>query len=256
MTEDGNRSQRSSSRRGGKDKLLRFRDLNYVRRELEKALRQVKQEMTEQVGLDSVDKGDNTVRSTAYTDCTFTTFSDPPSRSFLRPASAMSAKATQRHRQHTPPEWAAPDANSKFHSLVPRPRMPRQGIETQEGKLPIPVPTDFLSTMNEKHWHTMYHNDFPVPRRRPASRHGVPKQDPSKGWNSVTSDPKEHSRSLNHTLESSFTTRGRKGLHNQARRPKVLPFGERSASSFTKAGQVTTLLEKSHNAVLKSKLQR
>jgi len=247
----GNRpsSQRSSSR--SDNRLVRFSELNLVRRELEKALRQVKQEMVNERGDEVINNGGNTERtdcSVAQTDCTFTTFSDPPSRSFLRPASAMSANATARHRQHTPPDWAAPNANAKFCSLARRPRMPRAGIETQEGKLPMPMPDDFASTLNEKHWHTMHRNDYPTPRRRPPSSHGVAKIDPSKHWNAS----KAYTKALDHSLESAFSLRGRKGLHNQERRPKaVLPFGERS-SSFTNAGQVMTLLQKSHKSVLKS----
>ena len=62
-----------------------------MKRELEKALRQVKDEMKEEGG----GVGDVTDRSLGDTECTFSTFTDPPDNSFMRPKTAVSANPTR-----------------------------------------------------------------------------------------------------------------------------------------------------------------
>ena len=60
-----------------------------MKKELEKALRQVKGEMAVEGGA----AGDMTDRSLEETECTFSTFTDPPDN-FMRPKSAVSANPT------------------------------------------------------------------------------------------------------------------------------------------------------------------
>ena len=71
--------------------LVRYSELNHVKNELERALQQVKGQMKQEGGAG----GDETDRSLTDTNCTFSTFPDPPDNSFMRPKTAVSAHPTR-----------------------------------------------------------------------------------------------------------------------------------------------------------------
>ena len=71
--------------------LVRYSELNHVKKELERALQQVNGQMKQEGGAG----GDETDRSLTDTNCTFSTFPDPPDNSFMRPKTAVSAHPTR-----------------------------------------------------------------------------------------------------------------------------------------------------------------
>jgi len=208
---------------------MRYSELNHVKRELEKSLRQVKDQMMEEAGSTSrLEGGDITERSeTEDTTCTFSTFSNPPSMRLMRPA--INGDATKRHRLHQRPSWASKTAGARYKAVVRRPR-----VNCPEEALPIPAPEEFEGTINDKHWTTMYRKNFKKPGPRPMSSQGArPKEvDP------FAVGPKDYTKLLDRSLREAFSARGRRGVFNQERRGSALmrPFGERPISDM---GQVT-----------------